>query len=231
MILGDGLRRARSEAHLTQEAAASALRVSRQTVSNWETGKTYPDILSVLAMSDLYGVSLDRLLKGDAQGGTVDYVTYLAECTDTVNRRHRLSAFLFLSALPLVSLLSILGFWILPTAGNEILYSFLVFLILLPLATLVTSVWIGTWRRAGKFRFFTPLVAGFLTMLTDYLTFRLANMVSFRHFTPPIGFLFLSGACVSTVGLLVGLLLSRLKKARPGQDAGAGPAGDEVPTP
>ena len=98
MILGDQLRQARAEAHLTQEAAAEALRVSRQTVSNWETGKTYPDILSVLAMSDLYGISLDRLLKGDVQSGTVDYVTYLAECTDTANRRYKRTAVFFLSA-------------------------------------------------------------------------------------------------------------------------------------
>ena len=39
--------------------------VSRQTISNWENGKSLPDILSVIRMSELYQISLDELLKGD----------------------------------------------------------------------------------------------------------------------------------------------------------------------
>ena len=39
--------------------------VSRQTISNWETGKSLPDILSLIRMSELYQISLDELLKGD----------------------------------------------------------------------------------------------------------------------------------------------------------------------
>ena len=61
MELFEKLKAARAQAGLTQEQAAEALLVSRQTVSNWETGKTYPDIVSVVKMSDLYGVSLDAL--------------------------------------------------------------------------------------------------------------------------------------------------------------------------
>ena len=50
---------------LTQEQASESLLVSRQTVSNWENGKSLPDILSVIRMSELYRISLDELLKGD----------------------------------------------------------------------------------------------------------------------------------------------------------------------
>lgn len=231
MILGDQLRQARTEAHLTQEAAAEALRVSRQTVSNWETGKTYPDILSVLAMSDLYGVSLDRLLKGDVQGSTVDYVTYLAECTDAANRRYRLSAIFFLSAPLLVLLLSVVAFWLFDTVGSEIMYSVLVFCLLLPLVTIVTSVWVGTRRQAGRLRCLTPLVSGFLWMLTDYLTFRLANMIAFRHFTAPAGFLFLAGACLSAAFLLIGLFIARRKKTPPASDGGPQPTDNAIQAP
>ena len=39
--------------------------VSRQTISSWENGKSLPDILSVIRMSELYKISLDELLKGD----------------------------------------------------------------------------------------------------------------------------------------------------------------------
>ena len=56
MELGEKLRNARKERGLSQEQAAEALGVSRQTISNWETGKTYPDILCAIRMSDLYSV-------------------------------------------------------------------------------------------------------------------------------------------------------------------------------
>ena len=63
MDIGKRIQEARLNAKLTQENAAEALGVSRQTISNWENEKTYPDIVSVVKMSDLYSVSLDRLLK------------------------------------------------------------------------------------------------------------------------------------------------------------------------
>lgn len=50
---------------LSQEEVAHAIYVSRQTMSSWENGKTYPDVQSLLLLSDLFGVSVDDLLKGD----------------------------------------------------------------------------------------------------------------------------------------------------------------------
>ena len=63
MEIGAKIKEARTRTGLTQEQAAEALGVSRKTISNWENEKTYPDIVSVVKMSDLYAVSLDRLLK------------------------------------------------------------------------------------------------------------------------------------------------------------------------
>lgn len=59
------LKEARIRTGLTQEEAAEKISVSRQTISNWENGKSLPDIVSVMRMSDLYQVSLDELLRGD----------------------------------------------------------------------------------------------------------------------------------------------------------------------
>ena len=59
------LKDARLNAGMTQEQVAEKIMVSRQTVSNWETGKSLPDIISIINMSDLYQISLDELLKGD----------------------------------------------------------------------------------------------------------------------------------------------------------------------
>ena len=65
MKISDKIKQARIKLSLTQEDVADKLEISRQTLSNWENGKTLPDIANVLKMSDLYNVSLDELLKGD----------------------------------------------------------------------------------------------------------------------------------------------------------------------
>lgn len=54
----------RNSLGLSQEDLAEKAYVSRQTVSNWETGKNYPDIHSLLLLSSLFDVSLDQLIKG-----------------------------------------------------------------------------------------------------------------------------------------------------------------------
>lgn len=51
--------------NLSQEELAEKVYVSRQTISNWETGKNYPDIHSLLLLSTLFDISLDQLIKGD----------------------------------------------------------------------------------------------------------------------------------------------------------------------
>ena len=58
MEIGKKLKNARIEAGLTQEKAAEKIDVYRQTISNWENEKSYPDIISVIALSDLYSVVL-----------------------------------------------------------------------------------------------------------------------------------------------------------------------------
>lgn len=55
----------RKERGLSQEELAEKLYVSRQTISNWERGATYPDINSLLLIATFFDVSLDNLVKGD----------------------------------------------------------------------------------------------------------------------------------------------------------------------
>ncbi|CQR23965.1 transcriptional regulator [Streptococcus varani] len=55
----------RKEKNLSQEELAEKLYVSRQTISNWERGKTYPDIHSLLLIATYFDVSLNNLIKGD----------------------------------------------------------------------------------------------------------------------------------------------------------------------
>lgn len=53
--------------HYTQGELAKKILVSRQTISHWETGKTYPDIQSLLLLCDLYNISLDQLIHDDVR--------------------------------------------------------------------------------------------------------------------------------------------------------------------
>lgn len=65
MTIGEILKEKREQLGYTQKEVAQKLYVSRQTVSNWEVGKTYPDIEKLLNLSDFYGVTLDELIKED----------------------------------------------------------------------------------------------------------------------------------------------------------------------
>lgn len=63
--IGKTIKQHRTELGWSQEALAERAYVSRQTVCNWENEKSYPDVHSLLILSDLFGVSLDELIKGD----------------------------------------------------------------------------------------------------------------------------------------------------------------------
>ena len=61
------LKQRRKELSLTQDELAERIHVSRQTISNWETGKTLPDVSSLLLISENYQLPLDDLLIKDKQ--------------------------------------------------------------------------------------------------------------------------------------------------------------------
>lgn len=67
MTLGNNIQRMRKEANLSQEDLAEKFNVSRQTISNWENGKSYPDLETVVNISDSFNISLDILLKEDLE--------------------------------------------------------------------------------------------------------------------------------------------------------------------
>lgn len=67
MELGKRILGIRKENDLTQDELAEICSVTRQTISNWENGKSYPDLDTLVMLSDSFGVSLDALLKGDRE--------------------------------------------------------------------------------------------------------------------------------------------------------------------
>ncbi len=60
MNLGSQIKKYRTELNMSQDELAEKIFVSRQSISNWENDKTYPDIKSLLLLSEVFRVSLDQ---------------------------------------------------------------------------------------------------------------------------------------------------------------------------
>ena len=67
MELSKQIKKFREKEGYSQEDLAEKIYVSRQTISNWENEKSYPDIHNILILSVLFNVSLDELVKGDLE--------------------------------------------------------------------------------------------------------------------------------------------------------------------
>lgn len=67
MEVGNQIRKYRMDSKLSQEDLAEKVFVTRQTISNWENNRNYPDIRSLVLLSNVFGVSLDILVKGDLE--------------------------------------------------------------------------------------------------------------------------------------------------------------------
>lgn len=102
MEIGKKLKNARVQSGMTQENVAEKINVSRQTISNWENEKSYPDIISVIALSDLYSTSLDDLLKGDRE-----MMEHLEECTNVVKSTQKLIGAIILNAVTVILLIAL----------------------------------------------------------------------------------------------------------------------------
>jgi len=103
---------------VSQEELAERIFVSRQTVSNWENDKNYPDLKSLLLLSSLFGVSLDILVKGDIEQMKEEIKT---EDIKYVKRSYSILNILFLISLVLFPPLMVLpllmnSLWFLYTA-------------------------------------------------------------------------------------------------------------------
>lgn len=67
MFFGDKLKKEREKKGWSHEYLATKIHVSRQSVSKWETGKNYPNIGVIIDLSDLFGITIDELLRSDRE--------------------------------------------------------------------------------------------------------------------------------------------------------------------
>lgn len=210
MEIGSKIRNARNEAGLTQEKAAEELGVTRQTISNWENNKSYPDIISVVKMSDLYSISLDALLKEDKDMKST-YLEHLEESTNVVKSQTRKSRIITTGIYIVAWVLLIVLFWLGEggaLTGNEMGYSFLAFYLILPVVTVVTAFFIGRDQMWGASKWLMVIFYGIMYMLAEYATFSLSNMLhnEYSHFNLPGFGMFFAGAVMAAIGIGTGLL-------------------------
>lgn len=213
MDIGTKIKNARIAAQLTQEQVAEALGVSRQTMSNWENGKTYPDIVSVIKMSDLYAISLDHLLKETEEVPMPSYMNYLEESTDTVKSQSRLSQTILMATYLGIWAFALIVFWFFTSGSDAMGYSLVFLWIILPVTTLVISLLIGRNNHFGKRKWISPIIFGVMHMLAEYATFSMSNMISisFARINVPDFELLLIGAVISAIGLAVGSHIYHIK--------------------
>ncbi len=67
MNVGARIKKHREKQNISQDELALKIFVSRQTISNWETSKSYPDIKSLTMLSNIFHVTLDDFIKGDIE--------------------------------------------------------------------------------------------------------------------------------------------------------------------
>lgn len=122
MKFGEQIRKYRTQQSLTQQDAADYLHVTRQTISNWENGKIYPDLNMLLTISNLYHVSLDTLLREDSE--LMDFLDRgkVVDRFANLNRVINIIAML-ITTLPVVLVMS-------PAVGHNKLINFLMLTII-----------------------------------------------------------------------------------------------------
>ena len=109
MELGKQIKKHRQEVQLSQEELAERVYVSRQTISNWENDKSYPDVNSLVLLSETFQISLDKLIKGDIE---VMKDVIQKEEIEKMNRYGGIyTMMLIASAVSAVPLFMLLGVW------------------------------------------------------------------------------------------------------------------------
>ena len=109
MELGKQIKKHRQEVQLSQEELAERVYVSRQTISNWENDKSYPDVNILVLLSETFQISLDNLIKGDIE---VMKDVIQKEEIEKMNRYGKIYTILLIAtAVSAVPLFMLLGVW------------------------------------------------------------------------------------------------------------------------
>ena len=207
MEIGTIIRNARNNAKLSQEQAAEALGVSRQTISNWETGKSYPDIISVIRMSELYSVSLDHLLK-EEDSMKQTYKEFLEESTNVVKSNDQKSKLILATTVLGIWALSLIAFILVHKNVDEYGYSLAVTWAVLPVTFFIASFMIGRRDWFGRMKWLAAPVFSMMYTMSGYATMVTAENMVIKSVMWPDFAKFPIGLLISLAGLAAGVLVN-----------------------
>lgn len=144
MDIGNRIKKYRESNKISQEELADKIFVSRQTISNWETNKNYPDIKSLLLLSNVFNVALDDFIKED-----IDEMKKIID-NEKIKQFNKLGIIytielflLILSAYPLFKFLDIVG----------IIIWIVIFII-----TLVTAIIVEKFKKNNNIQTYKEIV-------------------------------------------------------------------------
>lgn len=145
MQIGNQIKKYRESLKLSQEDLADKIFVTRQTISNWETNKNYPDIKSISLLCNLFDVSLDQFIEGDIE--EMKKIISEKEMSD-YNRISILfiieMIIVLVSAYPLLKFLKIAG---------------IIIWVIMLIITLITSLKIEKFYKKNDIRTYKEIVA------------------------------------------------------------------------
>ena len=107
----------------------------------------------------------------------------------------------------IICLASILSFWIIPNL-DAFVYSIFILYIISPISILMISISMSRSIKSKK-KYLIPILFGIMHMLIEYLTFSLANMISFDKINQPEYIMILYGFIISIIGYLIGDYLKK----------------------
>ncbi len=200
MNIGTEIKKRRAQMNLSQEELAEKVYVTRQTVSNWETEKSYPDIHSVLLLSQVFGTTVDALLKEDI-------VKMKSEINRNEIKRFNkysgiFSILLILTILltaPLIALLMVEGMVPLKAAG-------VIVIVLLWAVTMVYAVKVEKIKKENNISTYKEIVAFTEGKTLDEITTQ--REIGKRPYQRLVAVLI--GAGVGAVIAAVGILISEI---------------------
>lgn len=110
MELSNQIKKYRKQLNLSQDELADKIYVSRQTISSWENNKSYPDVHSLIMLSDIFDISIDVLIKGDVEKMKKEIENDVLIMNKYSKIYTMLLGLTILSVVPLISWLGPIGF-------------------------------------------------------------------------------------------------------------------------
>lgn len=206
MDIGNRLKLARQNAQLNQTQVAETLGVSRQTVSNWENNKTYPELSLVVEMSEIYSLSLDELLKENT-----DYVRYINSSTEKKSYKFRPSILTEVILFFLIWGFVLVSFYVNPPSET---LSYVIFTqyIFFPIYVFIFSVIAGADPYWGRFKWVLLPIFAYSGCFMDFCTFNVNSLLTKGDVITGFAFMYLPMFAVSFIGIVLGIIFRGIFK-------------------